>query len=54
VLHRGEDFAPIPGTRRIERLEENAAAAEIELTRDDLDAIDASFPASEVQGGRYA
>ncbi|MGE3691204.1 MAG: aldo/keto reductase [Novosphingobium sp.] len=53
VLAQGEDFVPIPGTRRLERLEENIAAAQIELTADDLAAIDAAFPASAVVGGRY-
>ena len=32
LLHQGDDVAPIPGTRRAERLEENAAAADIELS----------------------
>ena len=53
VLHRGADFVPIPGTRKLERLEENIAAADIELSADDLAAIDAAFPAGEVLGGRY-
>lgn len=54
VMAQGDDIVPIPGTRRIERIEENAAAAAIELTEADLAAIDAAFPASEVVGGRYA
>ncbi len=53
VLARGADFVPIPGTRKIGRLEENIAAAEIELTAEDLAAIDAAFPANAVVGGRY-
>ncbi len=46
-------IVPIPGTRRLERLEENLAAAEVELTADDLSEIDAASAAIEVQGARY-
>jgi aryl-alcohol dehydrogenase-like predicted oxidoreductase len=53
VLAQGEDFVPIPGTRKLERLEENIAAADIELTEEDLAAIDAAFPKGAVVGGRY-
>ncbi|MEJ5975138.1 aldo/keto reductase [Novosphingobium sp. PS1R-30] len=53
VLHQGEDFVPIPGTRRLDRLEENIAAAEIVLSAEDLAAIDAAFPQAEIAGGRY-
>ena len=53
VLHRGADFVPIPGTRKLERLEQNIAAVEIELTAGDLAEIDAAFPAEAVVGGRY-
>ncbi len=53
VLHQGADFAPIPGTRKLSRLEENVAATEIVLTGDDLAAIAAAFPAEAVIGGRY-
>jgi len=44
---------PIPGTRRIHYLEENAGAADITLTSDDLARIEAVSPESAVQGGRY-
>jgi aryl-alcohol dehydrogenase-like predicted oxidoreductase len=53
VLHQGKDFAPIPGTRRLDRLEENIGAADIVLTAEDLAAIDQAFPKTEVAGGRY-
>jgi aryl-alcohol dehydrogenase-like predicted oxidoreductase len=46
-------IAPIPGTRRLERLEENLAAADVELTAEDLRDIDAASAAIEVQGARY-
>ena len=54
VLHQGHDIAPIPGTRRLDRLRENVSAAAIALSADDLREIEAAFPAAEVQGGRYA
>lgn len=53
VLHQGSDIVPIPGTRKLERLEENVAAADIVLSPEDLAAIDAAFPQAEVAGGRY-
>ncbi|GAB3580632.1 aldo/keto reductase [Calidifontibacter terrae] len=46
-------IAPIPGTRRIERLEENIAAAELELTAEDLAELDAASASVQVQGARY-
>jgi aryl-alcohol dehydrogenase-like predicted oxidoreductase len=53
VLHQGDDIVPIPGTRRLDRLEENIAAVDIALTKEDLAEIEAAFPVSEVIGGRY-
>ncbi|MEK3920786.1 aldo/keto reductase [Paenibacillus sp. FSL K6-2393] len=44
---------PIPGTRRVHYLEENAGAADITLTSDDLTRIEAVSPETAVQGGRY-
>ena len=46
-------IVPIPGTRRLERLEENIAAAEVELIADDLDEIETASSGIEVQGARY-
>ncbi|WP_346129627.1 aldo/keto reductase [Lentzea roselyniae] len=53
VQHRGSDVVPIPGTKRIKYLEENVAAAALELSADDLAAIEAAVPASAVAGERY-
>ena len=53
LLHQGDDIAPIPGTKRREYLEENAAAADIELTREDLERIDDAAPAGVTAGERY-
>ncbi len=46
-------IVPIPGTRRIERLEENASAADVELTADDLRQIEDAASKVTVQGERY-
>ncbi len=46
-------IVPIPGTRRLERLEENLGAADIELTADDLADVDAAAAAIPVEGDRY-
>jgi aryl-alcohol dehydrogenase-like predicted oxidoreductase len=51
VLAQGDDLVPIPGTKRRTYLEENAAAADIELTADDLERIDAELP--HAAGERY-
>jgi aryl-alcohol dehydrogenase-like predicted oxidoreductase len=51
LLSRGEDVVPIPGTRSIARLEENAAAAEIELTAEELRTLTEGLP--EAAGTRY-
>jgi len=53
VLAQGEDVVPIPGTKRRERLEENAAAADIHLSADDLREIDALLPQGIAAGTRY-
>jgi aryl-alcohol dehydrogenase-like predicted oxidoreductase len=46
LLTRGDDIAPIPGTRRVARVEENTAADGIELTPAQLDRLDRLTPAS--------
>ncbi|HEY0816854.1 MAG TPA: aldo/keto reductase [Pseudonocardia sp.] len=46
-------IVPIPGTRRLERLEENLGAVAVELTADDLAAIGTAAEAITVQGERY-
>jgi aryl-alcohol dehydrogenase-like predicted oxidoreductase len=53
VLAQGQGIVPIPGTRRIERLEENAAAAELALTSEDLDRLEAIAPKGVTAGSRY-
>ncbi|WP_394706120.1 aldo/keto reductase [uncultured Cohaesibacter sp.] len=52
LLSRGEDIAMIPGTRRIERLEQNIASAEIELTPQEADML-TGLADMGVVGARY-
>jgi aryl-alcohol dehydrogenase-like predicted oxidoreductase len=53
VQHRGDDVVPIPGTRREKYLRENLDAVAVELSADELAAIDAAAPAGAVAGARY-
>jgi aryl-alcohol dehydrogenase-like predicted oxidoreductase len=53
ILRQGDFFVPIPGTYRISHLEANAAAADIELTPDELAAIDKIFPPGAAAGTRH-
>jgi aryl-alcohol dehydrogenase-like predicted oxidoreductase len=54
VLAKGEDLAPIPGTKRRTYLEENAAAADIKLTPAEVAELEAAIPRDEIVGERYA
>ncbi|MCH8077723.1 MAG: aldo/keto reductase [SAR324 cluster bacterium] len=53
LLTRNDCIIPIPGTRRIDRLEENARAAEIELTGEEMEGLDALAPRGFAAGARY-
>ena len=53
VLAQGKDIVPIPGTKRIDRLEENLGALEISLNRADLASIAGLFPRGAAAGLRY-
>jgi len=53
LLAQGRDVVPIPGTRSPQRLDENAAAAQITLSAADLAEIDAALPRTAVAGQRY-
>jgi len=53
LLARKPWIVPIPGTRKLERLEENIGAADLELTSDDLHEIDGAASKITVQGARY-
>ena len=54
LMHQGNDIAPIPGTKRRRYLEENAGAASIELTAQDLARIEEAAPKGAAAGERYA
>lgn len=53
VLAQGDDVFPIPGTKRIEYLEENVGAMDFALTPEELEAIDALAPKGVAAGARY-
>ena len=53
VVSRHDHIVPIPGTRSIERLEENAAALELRLTPSELGRLDAIAPRDVAAGSRY-
>ncbi len=54
VLAQGEDIVPIPGTAHLGHLRDNLLAASIELSAEDLAALDAAFPPGVAAGERYA
>jgi aryl-alcohol dehydrogenase-like predicted oxidoreductase len=54
VMGHGDDIVPIPGTTKVKNLEENVAAAEIELTEDDPRRLDEVAPKGVAAGDRYA
>ena len=54
VMAKGEDVVPIPGTKSPVRLEENAAAAQIELSPGDVEELDHAISVDAVSGKRYA
>jgi aryl-alcohol dehydrogenase-like predicted oxidoreductase len=53
LLAQDEHIAPIPGTKRVKYLEENAGAAAVRLTADQLAEITSAVPAEAVSGARY-
>jgi aryl-alcohol dehydrogenase-like predicted oxidoreductase len=53
VLAQGHDIVPIPGTRKVSRLEENLGALDVVLTAADLKRLDAEFPRDVAAGPRY-
>ena len=54
VLHRGADVVPIPGTKKRRYVEENVAAAAIDLSDDELARLDEALPPGATSGQRYA
>lgn len=54
VLAKGDHIAPIPGTKKLARLEENVGALGVTLTPVDIAAIEKAVPVEDVAGARYA
>ena len=54
ALHQWDGIVPIPGTKKIKYLEENAAAVEIKLSKDELNKISDLAPLGFTKGPRYA
>ncbi|WP_262708851.1 aldo/keto reductase [Flaviaesturariibacter flavus] len=54
VLHQGSDILPLFGTTKKSRLQENIHAADIVLTKEELDWLDKTFPEGSFAGTRYA
>ena len=53
LLHKGDDIAPIPGTKRRKYLEENIAAIAVGLTSEEMVELDRALPPEKVAGPRY-
>ena len=53
LLARGQDIFPIPGTKRVSRLEENVEALQVPLTPDEVARLDSAFPVGAAAGTRY-
>jgi aryl-alcohol dehydrogenase-like predicted oxidoreductase len=53
LLSRGDDVVPIPGTKRVRYLEENAEAADVELSDEELERLEQAFPLGAAAGERY-
>ena len=53
LLHKGDDLVPIPGTKRRTYLEENIAAADVQLTQAEMATLDAALSPEKIAGPRY-
>lgn len=53
VMAKGDDIIPIPGTKKIGRLDENVGAVDVDLGADDIAAIERAVPPEAVAGARY-
>jgi aryl-alcohol dehydrogenase-like predicted oxidoreductase len=53
LLHKGDDVVPIPGTKRVARLEENVGAAAVSLSGEEMAELDAALAPEKVSGPRY-
>ncbi len=53
VLSKGDDIIPIPGTKKLSRLEENLGATDIDLSAEEISLIEQAVPPEAVKGARY-
>jgi len=53
LLAKGDDIVPIPGTKRVKYVEENAAAADLVLRRSEVDELESTFTPDAAAGARY-
>ncbi|PVZ83962.1 aldo/keto reductase [Serratia sp. S1B] len=53
VLNQGNDVIPIPGAKRLEHLEQNAAAVDLQLTRSERARLETTFAPENISGSRY-
>ncbi|HVA28260.1 MAG TPA: aldo/keto reductase [Candidatus Baltobacteraceae bacterium] len=53
LLAQGDDVVPIPGTKRVEYLEENLRAIDVVLSKEECEMLDAIFPPNAASGARY-
>ena len=53
LLAQGEDIVPIPGTKRRTYLEQNCAAANVKLTKEEIESLSRAFPLNATAGTRY-
>jgi aryl-alcohol dehydrogenase-like predicted oxidoreductase len=53
VLAKGDDIVPIPGTKRVKYLEQNAEATEISLSEDEIELLEDAVPKGAAAGDRY-
>jgi len=54
VLHQGDDIVPIPGARKVNHLEQNAAAADIVLSKTELTELTETISLDQIAGKRYS
>ncbi len=53
VLAKGDDIIPIPGTKKLSRLDENIGALNVDLSTDEITVIERAVPPEAVAGPRY-
>jgi aryl-alcohol dehydrogenase-like predicted oxidoreductase len=54
LLHKGDDIVPIPGTKQRRHLEDNVAAVEVSLNKEEMAELDAALSPEKISGPRYS